>query len=753
MKSFIIKNTTVFYCCILFLAVFDIVAFLPISAVLKTLVAVPFLLFMPGYLMTVALKLNMPDGWGKLAIILGCSVTFLLFAGFIGNQVLPVFGIPEPLSPLPMACVINMLYMGLINSVTFQRGIPSYICTIPAVPARTMAFFLFPLVLPCMAAVGALMVNNHQTNIVTLVMLGSIALYTLLVLFFRSTLPRHIYPYALYLISLSLLLMTSLRGWYITGHDIQPEYFVFQLTKEHYFWNMHAYRDAYNACLSITMLPTILVNFTGLPDPYIYKLLFQGIFAIVPVIVFLFLKTYTRTFLAFLCAFYFLSFPTFMHDMPMLNRQEISFLFFFLLLYVLFHKHMARKQKKILSMIFACSMVVSHYSTTYISLGILGALYASRYLPGRMFNRFSRTRYLSIDLLLVLTVWTLFWNVLLTKTSNGLVETVGLTLKTIHTTFQEDNKSSDVAYSIFVRHAMNPEQYVARYIEKSLSYLDTDNPNAFYPPHTYADYKPDIIPIEVAALKPLGQMLERIHIPAMKLNALTRQMAAQGIQVLIGIGCIWLFFSKSAKRYDSEYVIGCYVSMAFIALMIILPSLSLGYGLLRLFQQSLFFLSFPLIMGSMKIIGFLRKNAALPVTAIGAVLFFLTISGFFSESTGGYYPQLHLNNTGVYYDSYYMHASEIASALWLKNVRSPETPLQSDSLTASKLQAIGGLFSIKTIFPNGILKSAYVYLGELNVKGSIMVSVDQTLMVKTPIPFLDKQKNLIYNNGFTRIYK
>ena len=35
----------------------------------------------------------------------------------------------------------------------------------------------------------------------------------------------------LFLMSVALLFMTSLRGWYVTGHDIQTEYHVFRLTE------------------------------------------------------------------------------------------------------------------------------------------------------------------------------------------------------------------------------------------------------------------------------------------------------------------------------------------------------------------------------------------------------------------------------------------------------------------------------------------------------------------------------------------
>ena len=66
------------------------------------------------------------------------------------------------------------------------------------------------------------------------------------------------------LVATSLLLATSLRGWYITGHDIQAEFLAFQLTNGAQHWRWARCENAYNACLSVNILPTVLAQTTGL---------------------------------------------------------------------------------------------------------------------------------------------------------------------------------------------------------------------------------------------------------------------------------------------------------------------------------------------------------------------------------------------------------------------------------------------------------------------------------------------------------
>ena len=124
-----------------------------------------------------------------------------------------------------------------------------------------------------------------------MITIGIIALYVFLIVLFRKKLNKAIYPWVILIISISLLLMTSLRSLHITGWDINQEYQVFQLTIKDFHWSMlNSPEDPYNACLSITILPSILYSFLNINSEYIFKLVFQVIFSITPVVIFLFFR-------------------------------------------------------------------------------------------------------------------------------------------------------------------------------------------------------------------------------------------------------------------------------------------------------------------------------------------------------------------------------------------------------------------------------------------------------------------------------
>ena len=146
------------------------------------------------------------------------------------------------------------------------------------------------------------------------------------------------YEIPIYLIAVSLLFMFSLRSSYVIGWDVNLEYKVFWLTESRQFWSMANYPDPYNACLSVTILPTIFQYFTKIDGAFVYKILFQCLAGLLSVTLYFIARNFANRFLSFLSAILFMSTVGFFLELPDLNRQEIAYLFFGLRLLTLFHK-------------------------------------------------------------------------------------------------------------------------------------------------------------------------------------------------------------------------------------------------------------------------------------------------------------------------------------------------------------------------------------------------------------------------------
>jgi uncharacterized membrane protein len=303
----------------------------------------------------------------RLGYSLVTTLLLLMFGGLIINTILPPLGITDALGPIPVLILGDVIVAGLL---VWRRKEPvwrparltwSFRLTLPEKTVTRLS-----VVCVILAAIGANRLNNGTGDGVTMVMLVLLCLTLGLMFLWRDRLDPAVISFVIYALALALLLMTSMRGWYTTGHDIQREYRVFELTKTNGNWNISRFRDAYNACLSITILPTMLWDVTRVHDPYVFKVLYQSMFALCPVLVYRLSLRFTTATIGLIGIAYLLCFPTFSNDMPFLNRQEIAFLFIIAMLLVLTNDAMSIRQKRGWTAVFSIGLIVSHYSSAAV---------------------------------------------------------------------------------------------------------------------------------------------------------------------------------------------------------------------------------------------------------------------------------------------------------------------------------------------------------------------------------------------------
>ncbi|GHO98526.1 hypothetical protein KSF_085740 [Reticulibacter mediterranei] len=742
-------------------------------------------LLLPGILLSLILRISALSFWEHLLFVVGLSIAFLEFGGLLINVLGPAFGVNDPLAFDTLLSGFALLTT-LLLAVAWVRTPPDAIHIQLAIPSSTVqVLFLVPVFLPLLAAEGAILLNNGESNMLTLILLGTIACYSLLLVLLRHKIPLSLYPFTLFFIGMALLFTTSLRSWYISGHDIEREMYVFQLTNTHHFWNMAWYRDAYNACLSITILPTILTNLLPLQDMYVFKVIFQIIFAFAPVAVFFIINTYTKPVIAFLSAFFFLSFPTFFNDMPMLNRQEIGFLFFGLALYMMVKRNWKRQfyvretvlveelslpMRRILFGICILGVVVSHYSTNFVDVILVTFVYVGNRLLSlsavkrvlvRLVRKsrlpvqttFANKAFLNLPLLILLVGGTYAWNSLYTQSSDHAGSVAAEVVSSLLLT-SRNTRSSDLSYSIFFATKSDPKAQLQDYIQgivQSARAGQGGTTSQFYSPALTGTYP--VVPMqqEILAPTPLGELLESFHVPVFALQSSLRSLSATGMQLFVVLGLCVILFSKHKRLFDVQYMLLCVGAVFLLILEILLPALSVEYGLLRMFLQFLFLFSLPIVLSVQSLFFFLKDHQRILCTGIVAVLFFLNLTGVVSHLTGNYYPQLPLDNAGLYYDAYYVHTSDVLAITWLVHHNPNHDPVEADLSGTNKLLTYGGIEAFNEIFPQVIHKNAYVYQ---EISSRMVVSIDRDVLIyNSSKPFLDENKNLIYSNGRNNIYR
>jgi hypothetical protein len=195
-----------------------------------------------------------------------------------------------------------------------------------------------------------------------------------------------------------------------------------------------------------------------------------------------------------------------------------------------------------------------------------------------------------------------------------------------------------------------------------------------------------------------------------------------------------------------------------VALQVLLPGLSVDYGVLRAFQQAMFVLGPFLAVGSVGMFGWLGPRRSVVAAGGVVIAFFLSLTGAIPQVLGGYPAQLHLSNSGQYFDLYYPHPEEEAAAVWLQAQVLAEGRGTIQTIVPDRF--IYGLsptiVATQSIFPIAIRRDAYVLLGAAATTGKHQSTVaygGDLLAYSYPIAFLDGAKNLVYSNGTAVVYR
>jgi uncharacterized membrane protein len=742
--------------------------------------SVPFLTAIAGLGVTVAIpaaqyatKVKMPGSPAPQRILLGAALAVfsLLLTGLALNTVLPWLGDDRPLARGPVAIAVLVENWALIS----WRASRSPVLRRPAgVQGRFVALLGLLAVAVLTTVIGANRLNNGATGSVTLVALCLLVGTIIAVWSWRRLLSDGQIAALLYLVTLTLLLATSLRGWYITGHDIQREFFVFQLTNTADRWNISAFQDPYNACLSLTVLPTMWARTLGIDNAYIFKVVAQMFFAMTgPAVYLISRKQFSRT-SALLAVVIYISFPTFFTDMPFITRQEFGFTFLAMAILVLTSDTWSPAARRLMFTVFGTAIVLSHYSTTYL---LLIALVSSEVLwrigqgissiRGRREKAAVRLTptwgrpVLGIGSIVIIALVAFAWTVPATETSSQLSGTVSTTVDSLLGR-GASVQSTDVGYGLIHSKVQTSAQELAGYRATTLK--DTAGQRADYLPLSLVDQHPAVaVPDSTLPPTTLGRAVGHVGLSAAAINADLRGGLAKYYQLaaLLGLAILgWRYTRRQTVSTTQRHLL-CLATASLVGLgaVLVLPDLSTEYGLLRAFQQALLFLAPVVAEATIALARLVARRRAAGLAIATGVAAFASLTGVIPQLLGSYPPQLSLNNAGVYYNDYYLHPQDENAITWLNShtrgsSSAVQAEIQTDRYTAYLFGANAGR-TTGDIFPTVIQRNAFVFLGYASVTlDQASVSVDgNTVPYRYPTALLNQTKNVIFASDGSRIYR
>jgi uncharacterized membrane protein len=682
---------------------------------------IPFLFFtiVPGFLIVSILRLNKTEFLIKFLLSVGLSISLLLAVGLFLNILYPILS--EPLSLIPLLLTLNIT-MGILSVFAYHRNRELNTSSIFnfkfKLGDKLLAPLIFPILFPLMAVLGTYLMNTSLNNILILAMIFLIPFYVVVVAYLRDRIHPYTYPIALFMIGMGLVLMHSLTSAHIIGRDVHQEFYCFQLTLANFHWNIYDYYNPYNACLSITILPTIYQVLSNMNPEYVFKLLFGLMGSVLPLMVYTVAKKYLNKKFAFFAALLFV-FQVFFIDIVGAVRQEVAIIFFFLAIMVIFDcfgetKFEKSGVKKLLFLIFVSSMVVSHYATSYVAFALLIPILLLPFLKNLYYEH--RITIVNFEVLLIYFVVIILWFVLYAKV--------------------QFLAGTDVIQSTVAATATATGAGGGNYAFESSRE---------------------------------GTVLSVLGIGIKNLPNFIAVIANDLIFLTIGIGLLTiigkyrkLLMKKTVYIYDeittlnSKLVLAGVVALTLLAMFIILPSVSFFYGSDRLFFQLLIFTAPIFIIGTFKIAEILNKVVKKPDLKVALVLvllifLFICNTHLQYELTGiPFSPEY--DKTGITRGELYIYDGELTTAKWIGTYRASDINVYSDAVGFNRLfmsdvrtNVVGINFNNKTI--NG-----YLYMGNANVNdGKFYDTIDSQQNVKRFSSFFNN-KSKIFDDGYGEIW-
>jgi len=701
----------------------------------------PLLLVLPGILLLRALRIP-GKSVASFPIYVPCaSLVVLLGSGLVVDLIGLLAGMAAPLRTGPVLAGLEITCLVLLFS---SRNAPPDVAIPPGSLARPFQL-MWPLILPLVAAAGALRLNSGHGAAVALAAVGMCVALLIVTLVIAPRLGRTPLAVILYAVGLAMMWSFSLRGNLVYGFDIASEYHAMQETVVTGIWHPAHPGDAYGALLSITVLPAELHWLSGVPGLVVFKVVYPAVGAVFPVAIFALARRVLSRRWAFTAAAFIITQATFFQQLPALARQEIALLLFAGLVGVMLDSRLPERSRWALAGLFGLGMAVSHYSTTYLAIIMLGLALMLQFGVSWV-RQIPRITWPVPVALGAAVAGAVIWYGPMTQSSSNVSQFVdairasGFNLLPNHagnllsTYFQGESSRQ-----------LQPAQY-ARLVHDFYSANEpfvSPLPDAGNPAYSL---RAVVIP-SPAVTWPLGYN-------ALNLAELASQQLAN---VLAAVGALLTVFSRKVS------VIARQVGLLGLAAVLILTvvrfsgTLAESYNPERAFLQTMMVLAITLCwpLQALARRPKWRQTTVLALTAACVTVLHVTAGGLAGVVLGGG-TATNLANSGGDYDQFYMTTPELASASWLGRSARPGQLVYADRYGQLRLFAMNGYRGgmLSDITPLTLDQHAWVYASRTNVtdRSARVLFNNQSVQYAFPFGFLGANYDTVFTDGSSEVF-
>jgi uncharacterized membrane protein len=707
---------------------------------------VPLLLVVPGALLLRALRIP-GHAVSSFPVYVPCaSLIVLIGSGLAVDSVGPLIGVAAPLRAGPLLVGLELICLALLAA---SVNAPSSLAT-PWHSLSRPARLAWPLILPLLAVAGALRLNSGHGDGVAVVATAACVVVLITAMVVASRLDKSLLAVILYAASLAMMWSVSLRGALVPGFDIASEYYDLHQAVLTGIWHPAHPGDAYGAMLSVTVMPAELHFLSGVPDLLVFKVVYPAIGALLPVAVFSLARRILSRPWAFAAATFVLAQA--FHELPAVARQEIATVLFAALLAATLDARIQRRSQWALVALLGLAMAVSHYSTTYVAITLIGLTLPLQWVLS-WFREIRRVTGAVAVAFIAALAGAFIWYGPVTNFNSGL----GPLFHTVGT------QGLDV-----LPNRAHGESLLSAYLQANTAPPISAGQYAQLVDASYALHKPYITPLPDAGLRRYALRNAAPPTPPVRWRAGNSALSAVYLilqelaNVLGAIGALLMVLRR--KSSFIIWQVGLLALAAVLMLTVIKLSATLAdfYNWERALLQVLVVLAITLCW-PMQLLDGLRKrhhDSILTVVAASFTAILICASGLADVALGGGMvgggTDVNLANSGEAFDRFYVTGPELASAGWLGKAAPPGQLVYADRYAQLRLFAMTGstLNLIADVTPQTLNQHAWVYADRTNVldHSAEVLFNNSAVTYLFPAGFLDANYDLVYTNGSSEVF-
>lgn len=703
---------------------------------------VPLLLVVPGVILLRALRI--PGAVvSSFPVYIPCASIIVMFGSGLAVDILgPLVGVAAPLRAVPLLAGLEVTCLVLLAA---SRNAP------PDAEIRWRSLSRFtglawPLILPLIAAAGALRLNSGHGNGVALTGVCAFIALLVTVAVCSSRFDEILLEVVLYAAGLAVSWSYSLRGNGVYGFDIATEYQRLEQTILTGAWHAAHPNDAYGAMLSVTVMPAELHALSGVPGLLVLKVVYPMIYALFPVAIFDLARKMLSARLAFVAAAFTISQNAFT-EIVSVARQEIALVLFAALVTSMLDARIPRRSQWCLVILLALTMDLSHYSTTYVAITLIGLTLPLQWALS-WFREIPRiTGAIAIAFIATLA-GAVIWYVPVTQSDSHLLQ-VTQTVQEQGLNFLPNRASDGSLLSAYLQGntekpigAVQYEQLVHKY---------------------YVGTKPNVIPLRDADSAQYALRDSAIPEPPVKwhlgYNALSISLLIieQLANVLAALGALAMVLRRKASLIVRQTGLLALVTTLLLTLIRFSGTLAIAYGQERAQLQGLLLLAISLCWMTQGRARLRRARQApvLTVTAVCLAVILLNTTYLVGTVLGGT-RSANLANSGAAFEYFDTTAPELASAQWLGEAVEPGQLVYADEYGQLPLVAMTGIQNglLLDLTPQTLNQSAWVYASRTNVTDGRAFAFygDRFASYVFPADFLNTNYDLMYTDGSSEVF-